>query len=321
MAHITEHKSPVRNQSALKVDHASCLIEGVKIVGLNSSNGYSYSSNSLKKAMPKYEGAKVYCDHPASKSEGVSRSVRELVGCVRNPRYIEGKGGFADIQLLKTNEISQTLLERAEKMPETFGMSHVVDGDFGKDGTIVEQINEVYSVDFVERPATNKHLTESFNMDMEPEKTSPETAEPAMPDDATVTRVEAIFSAMETATPEQLSEIEAVLGLTPEQEMPEETMPAKEPAMESQARMKMALLEAENMLLKSNIQATPVRINALARMPERMKKTLLESWTPAATGKRIAESQRPKTSSPRFYEDSSEELSEYEREKKALQAK
>ena len=150
---------------AHKVDREAGVIYGVKILGAKSRNGRTYSAKAMKEAVGLYEGKQVHIDHPDKKNAAQERSVRDHIGQFRNVRFEEYRMALVgDFHYLKSHPESDAIAERAERMPDTFGMSHVADGDCVRNGSevVVESIKSVLSVDIVTDPATNTSLFESF---------------------------------------------------------------------------------------------------------------------------------------------------------------
>jgi hypothetical protein len=143
-----------------KVDRENGVIKGVKILGFDSLNGRRYSESAVRSAVHLYEGKGVNVDHWRKSDD---RPVKDHFGELRNVRFIEGKGLFGDLHYLKSHPEAETILERAERMPNQFGLSHVAEGETTHKGgvVVVESITAVESVDIVSRPATNKSMFES----------------------------------------------------------------------------------------------------------------------------------------------------------------
>lgn len=143
------------------------VLKGVKVLGLASRNKRRYLHRGLEKALPLYEGASVYVDHPTDERGRVqpvrTRKAAEKFGQLRNVR-VEPDGLRADLHYLTSHPMAGPVAEAAERMPNAFGLSHNVDytGRSEKDGTlIVESIDKVRSIDLVPNPATTKSLFES----------------------------------------------------------------------------------------------------------------------------------------------------------------
>jgi hypothetical protein len=152
-------------ESQLRVDRKRSVICGVKVLGFTSLNGRQYLPEAVKAAAQMYEGILVNVDHPEAGAED-SRSAYDRCGKLVNVRYIEGKGLYADLQLLKGHPITERVLNAAETMPEAYGLSHNAQGEGDEDEQgvfIVRKISGVRHVDLVADPATTKGLAESKN--------------------------------------------------------------------------------------------------------------------------------------------------------------
>ena len=144
------------------------VIFNVKLLSEKSRNGRTYSERALKEAATLYKGVAVYFDHPTPREmrerKGV-RSVRDLIGEVRNPRKI-GKEVRGDIAVLDFGESSPAkfLTAVAEQMPNAVGFSHRARGQItrGDDGDVVESLDRVYAHELVTDPATTSGLFESL---------------------------------------------------------------------------------------------------------------------------------------------------------------
>ena len=154
---LTEHVDDWRTPDLL-IDAANRLVRHVALTGVNSRNGYRYSEQALRQAIPLYENKPVFLDHAANFSRPYDRSTRDLAGSIVAPRYQDGRIR-ADIQLLDT-EAGRTFLALAEANRPAVGMSHVVLAHRSSDKSIVESIHDVVSVDAVVFPATTSTFRE-----------------------------------------------------------------------------------------------------------------------------------------------------------------
>jgi len=144
------------------IDRESKVIRGVKICGSDSKNGRQYSQQALTEAAALYEGCEVNCDHPELERSDEPRKLADNFGYLRGVKVQEG-AVFGDLHYIESHPLSGAILERAERFPDKFGLSHNADGvvTAGDDGiAIVESISSVHSVDIVSRPATNAGLFE-----------------------------------------------------------------------------------------------------------------------------------------------------------------
>jgi hypothetical protein len=148
----------------MRVDREKLVILGVKCLGRESLNhGRIYSDQALDDAKGFYEGISVNVDHPSPDSAHVERSIAAGFGVLRNARVLEG-GVYADIHYLDKHALTEVILERAERFPANFGMSHNATGAVSENRDqvpIVESLQAVESVDIVSRPATTAGLFES----------------------------------------------------------------------------------------------------------------------------------------------------------------
>jgi hypothetical protein len=133
----------------LVVDRKRGLIKNVKVLGLVSLNGRRYTPEAVKAAAPLYEGVKVNVNHPKKPSD--QRDARDRIGKLVNIRFVENRGLYGDLMLLKEHDMSAKLFEAAERMPDTFGLSHNARGDGESRGGVfvVTEIVEVRHVDIV----------------------------------------------------------------------------------------------------------------------------------------------------------------------------
>jgi len=160
MAKLTEF---VQSDASGAIDREAGVIRGVKLLGLRSRNGRRYAEAALRKAIGLYEGARVHVDHG---KPGESRSLMTRGGTIRAVTFREGDGLYGDLHYLKGDAAGEKIATLAEQCPDTFGMSHDVDGRVERSGgdSVVEEISEVNSVDAVDRPATTNSLHEQVAM-------------------------------------------------------------------------------------------------------------------------------------------------------------
>lgn len=141
------------------VDQERRAVRNVALTAAESKNGYRYSAEALRQAVPLYENKPVFLDHAANLARPFDRSTRDLVGTVVNVRFEEERVR-ADIQTLDTDS-GRTFVALAESESPAVGMSHVVLAERGRDKTVVETIHDVVSVDAVVFPATASTFRES----------------------------------------------------------------------------------------------------------------------------------------------------------------
>ena len=142
------------------------VIHGVSVIREKSANGFRYTREALRAAVPLFEGAKVYANH----ADGIRRDVRDTIGILRAARYEEDAQGAvvrADLHVFES--VAAWLLEAAEKAPDALGLSINGRGRarkrYGEE--VVEEITAIRSVDIVAEPATVSGLFEEKRKDEE----------------------------------------------------------------------------------------------------------------------------------------------------------
>lgn len=155
---ITERIADWRTDRVV-VDRQLRLVSNVALTGAKSRNGYEYTDAALHDAVSLYENKPVFLDHATDGRRPQSRSTRDLVGSIINPRFERGRIR-GDIRVLDT-ESGRTFLTLAEDETPHVGMSHVVMAVRSRNGKSVERIEEVISVDAVVFPATTETFHES----------------------------------------------------------------------------------------------------------------------------------------------------------------
>jgi hypothetical protein len=155
-----------RTTQPLRVDQDQGIIYGVKILGWDSDNGRKYLPEAGRAAVPLYEGARVFLNHPAKK-DATARDDEDAFGRLHNVTWTP-EGVFGDLHFYTTHPMAARVCEDASKINSlgVFGLSHnaqgegeTVDGIF-----VIHRIVEVRSVDLVSEPATVKNLKESRKM-------------------------------------------------------------------------------------------------------------------------------------------------------------
>lgn len=174
------------------IDRESRVIRDVKVIGLRSKNTgralglkesefgeavdkpYEYSFQALEEAKERYEGVRVYIDHPqlvrggdgaALQPLSDERSLSDYFGKLVNVRVTED-GLRADLAYVSTHPLCEQVLETAERFPEHLGLSHhaFIKPVLRGERIIIESIADVRSVDLLgDRPGTTISLFESFH--------------------------------------------------------------------------------------------------------------------------------------------------------------
>lgn len=142
------------------VDRDAKVIRGVKILGRDSANGRTYSDKALADGKGLYEGSRVNFDHPDKTAKG--RKFSDGFGVIKECE-VRADGVYGNLHYLESHPLSAMVIEKAERFPNAFGLSHNAEGAVKMKGgkAVVESLTKVESVDIVDRPATNAGLFES----------------------------------------------------------------------------------------------------------------------------------------------------------------
>lgn len=136
------------------VDRASGIIRGVSVItsGVEAKgHGFSIDHQTLESVMLCAEAYKDGVQVKVNHGTGFD----SIVGSLRNFR-IEGEKLLADLHLLKTHEMCPRVLEIAETMPASVGLSIAFSGvPEKKNGENFVRCTELYSCDLVDHPAAN----------------------------------------------------------------------------------------------------------------------------------------------------------------------
>ena len=143
-----------------RLDRERNIIRGISLLSTVSRNGRRYTEEALKKAIPLFEGAKTFANHPKPAERGEVRDVRDLIGRCFNIRYEEGKLK-GDLEVLESHK--DWVFPLAEQASDLVGLSINARGKvrLSDEGEVVEEIVLVRSVDLVSEPAATINLFES----------------------------------------------------------------------------------------------------------------------------------------------------------------
>jgi len=249
----------------------SDVIEGVSIISVGEAKGHglfvdAQTLREVKACAETYAGGvKVNLDHGAG--------IKDIIGFVDNFRIV-GEKLLGDLNLLQSAERRDYVLEIAEKLPDTFGISIAFSGPVREiDGKRFASCEELYSADLVQTPAANPtglfsfeaKRVDNFSSDMEDAKIEIEPSdEPSLAD------IVARLSALETAFGDYKNKME---------EMPKEEEMAEEPKAEES---EMSKLSAKLDTIIANFGAAPMKGSAAAEVKAEGKldlKALIESKT------------------------------------------
>jgi len=132
---------------------ATDTIEGVSIISVGEAKGHGLyidmqTLQEVKACAETYAGGvKVNMDHGAG--------IGDIVGVVDNFRIV-GEQLLGDLNLLKSAERRDYILEIADRLPDTFGISIAFTGPVREvDGRSFASCTELYSADLVQTPAAN----------------------------------------------------------------------------------------------------------------------------------------------------------------------
>ncbi|QGJ71062.1 Hypothetical protein PBC10988_27650 [Planctomycetales bacterium 10988] len=166
-SHLQIHRTQALQEmetslSSTQVDVSAGVIKRVKLIGLQSHNGRRYLPQALEKAIPLYEGAKVYINHPPRGQELQPRDYRDRLGTLRGVTFGQ-TGLYGDLHFNPKHPLAEQLLWDAQHAPETIGFSHHAEGrGYMEEGVfVVEEIIRVHSVDLVTMPASTLGLFEA----------------------------------------------------------------------------------------------------------------------------------------------------------------
>lgn len=253
-----------------EVDASAGIIRNVSIATIGEAKGHDQFVD--KKTLNQFlecangyrSGVKVLMNH-----EG---DVKDIVGNLRSFK-IKGDKLVADLHLLKTSSHRGYVLELAEEMPDTFGLSTTFENTPEEiDGVLFARCAALYSVDLVTEPAANAsglfQKVDNSNKEKETHKMTPEefsTAFKAMFAEcmAPVEEKLSAFSKFQADCVEKLSKFEA--PVPKEEEKPE--------TVEMDAKIKRAIDDATEAALTKFTAALGTRAPAATVPKEESVKT------------------------------------------------
>lgn len=144
------------------------LILNVRVMGRESRNGRTYSDEAIQQLRENIEKLGCYTNHPVTDSN--DRAIEDRLGGYQNPR-IDPKDGslWTDIKYVPVHPSARLLEYYAENDTPGVGLSLNARGSVnrGPDGrAVVTRLTKIFSVDFVDNPATNTSLRESTSMNL-----------------------------------------------------------------------------------------------------------------------------------------------------------
>ena len=250
------------------------IIEGVSIISVGEAKGHGLfvddiTLQEVKACAESYAGGvKVNLDHGAG--------IKDIVGFCDNFRIVGGKL-VADLNLLETAEKRAYVLEIAERMPDTFGISIAFSGPVReRDGQSFASCTELYSADLVQTPAANP--TGLFSFTAKPVDTSTKEMiddknkmEDGEEDTVSIADIIERLSALETAFGDYKSKME---------EMPEDEEKMEDAPMVEEKDSEMSKLSAKLDLIISNFGAAPLKASTVANEAEKLSiKSIIDNKT------------------------------------------
>lgn len=188
------------------VDVTLGVIKDVSVITRGEAKGHGLMIDNqtileVKKCAETYkDGLKVKLNHGSG--------VDAICGLLKNFRLTEDKL-IADLHLIKTHSEFQFLMELAQTIPDTFGLSIAFSGkdEMTQDGKVFARCSEIYSADIVSEPAANPSgLFEAKNerTNMEEKQNAPVAPE------APVDENKARFEALEASLSEMKCKLESM---------------------------------------------------------------------------------------------------------------
>jgi hypothetical protein len=261
----------------------SDVIEGVSVISVGEAKGHglfvdAQTLREVKACAETYAGGvKVNLDHGAG--------IRDIVGFCDNFRII-GEKLVADLNLLQNAERREYVLEIAEKLPDTFGISIAFSGPVREiDGKRFASCEELYSADLVQTPAANPtglfsfeaKAVDKFSSNMEDEKTQAE--EIVKEDEIDISDILSRLSALETAFGDYKNKMEEDKK---DEEMAEDKKDEEMAEDNKDEESEMSKLSAKLDKIISNFGAAPMKGSVTADVKVKSKfnlKALIESKT------------------------------------------
>jgi hypothetical protein len=249
------------------------IIEGVSIISVGEAKGHglfvdAITLQEVKACAESFAGGvKVNLDHGAG--------IKDIVGFCDNFRII-GEKLVADLNLLETAEKRAYVLEIAERMPDTFGISIAFSGPVReKDGRSFASCTELYSADLVQTPAANPTGLFSFTAksvdtsakQMDDDKTKMENGE----DEVSIADIVERLTALETAFGDYKSKME---------EAPKDEEKMEDAPMVEEKDSEMSKLSAKLDLIISNFGSAPLKASTVANEVEKLSlKSIIDNKT------------------------------------------
>ena len=238
------------------IDEANAVIAGVSVITIGEAKGHGMLVDEqtlleVKAAAETYSGGlKVKTDHFSG--------INQIVGVLRN-FAIDGDQLRADLYLLKNHDATPRIIEMAQLMPDTFGLSISFSGQHeeSESGTVFARCSEIYSADLVDQPAANGAGLFSAKVDSEKKSMDEKQFSEALA--AALAPINEKLSAFEAFMSEANTRFEA-LAYMPEESKEDKAEDETEEEMPESEDMsaKLAAELAEIKSLVTNFGAKPV---------------------------------------------------------------
>lgn len=185
-----DHSTPPPNTERARF---SMIFNGTRhalLIKAGTANGYKFSEDVLRAAVPLFEGRPCFVDHGDFSFFGpMNRSVRDLAGHIQNAHYSDqAQGIVADIMFFDTAAWLRDLADQAKNYPY-FGLS--ADLWLTRNEQTVLSITAVESVDTVIHPAAGgtfaipQDFSTKGNHDMPDNQSPPPAPDAPVPDPVT----------------------------------------------------------------------------------------------------------------------------------------
>ena len=240
------------------IDAQAATITGVSVITIGEARGHGMLIDAqtllqVKEAAETYSGGlKVKTDHYTG--------FNEIVGTLKN-FVIDGDQLRADLYLLKNHDATPRILEMAELMPDTFGLSISFSGEHEEQesGVVFARCSEIYSADLVDAPAANP--TGLFSAKVDSGKKAMDEKQFAEALAAALAPINDKLSAFEAFMTEASTKF-AALEMKPEdeKEMSEDEIVIVEDEDKEDMSAKLAAEVAELKALVANFGAKPVAV-------------------------------------------------------------
>lgn len=236
-------------------------IRGVSVITTGEARGHGLRVDQttllqVKDAAETYPGGlKVKTDHYSG--------FNEIVGALKN-FVIDGDQLRADLYLLKNHDATPRILEMAELMPESFGLSISFSGKHEESEEYSESFarcSEIYSADLVDAPAANP--TGLFSVKVDSEKKAMDEKQFAEALAAALAPINEKMSAFEAFMAEaatKLASFEEPLLEPADKEVEVEISTEKEDEEKEDMSAKLAAEVSELKALVANFGAKPVAV-------------------------------------------------------------